>query len=65
MSQQAVSAITPNQIQMLEYFLQKTEGTKTKAARLLIGWLPRKFKSLKILGPYCSHSATPQRLNPK
>jgi hypothetical protein len=34
------------QIQLLEYL-------KTKAARLLrISWLPLKFRSLKILGPY-------------
>jgi hypothetical protein len=29
-------------------FSPKTEGIQTKVARLLIGWLPRKFKSLKF-----------------
>jgi hypothetical protein len=45
MSQQAVSAdIIPNSD--VGIFSPETEGTKTKAARALIGWLPRKFGSL-------------------
>jgi len=49
--QQTVSAnIIPNSD--VGIFSPKTEGTKTKAARVLISWLPRKFGSLKILGPY-------------
>jgi hypothetical protein len=51
MSQQAVSAdIIPNSD--FGIFSPETEGTKTKAARVLIGWLLRKFRSLKILRPY-------------
>jgi hypothetical protein len=51
MSQKAVSAdIIPNSD--VGIFSLKTEGTKTKAARVLISWLPRKFRSLKIQGPY-------------
>jgi hypothetical protein len=39
---QAVSAdIIPNSA--AEIFSPETEGTKTKAARVLIRWLPRKF----------------------
>jgi hypothetical protein len=50
MSQQAVSAdINPNSA--VRIFSPKTEGTKTKAARVLISLLPRKFRRLKILGP--------------
>jgi hypothetical protein len=50
MSQQAVfSDIIPNSA--VGIFSPKTEGTKT-AARILISWLPRKFRSLKISGPY-------------
>jgi hypothetical protein len=45
MSQQAVSAdIIPNLA--VEIFSSKTEETKTKAARILIRWLPHKFGSL-------------------
>jgi hypothetical protein len=45
MSQQAVSAgIIPNSA--VGIFSPKTEGTKTKAARVLIRWLARKFISL-------------------
>jgi hypothetical protein len=29
-------------------FFPKTEGTKTKAARVLISWLPSKFESLHL-----------------
>ncbi len=51
MAQQAVSAdIIPNSA--VGTFSPITEGTKTKAARVLISWLPRKFRSLQILGPY-------------
>jgi hypothetical protein len=51
MSQQAVSAdIIPKS--NVGIFSPKTEGTKTKAARVLISWLPRKLRSFKILGPY-------------
>jgi hypothetical protein len=51
MSQKAVSAdIIPNSD--VGILSPKTEGTKTKAARVLISWLPRKLRSLKILGPY-------------
>ncbi len=51
MSQQAVSAdIIPNSD--VGIFSLITEGTNTKAARVLISWLLRKFRSLKILGPY-------------
>jgi hypothetical protein len=51
MSQQVVSAdIIPNSA--VEIFSPKTEGTKTKAARVLISWLPRKFRSLKVIDPY-------------
>ncbi len=51
MSQQAVSAvIIPNSD--IGILSPKTYGTKTKAARVLISWLPWKFKSLKILDPY-------------
>ncbi len=32
--------------------MPRTEGTKTKAATILISWLPRKFGSLKLLGLY-------------
>ena len=50
MSQQVVSAdIIPNSD--VGIFSPKIEGTKTKAARILISWLPYKFRSLKILGP--------------
>jgi hypothetical protein len=47
MSQQAVSAdiITNSAV---EIFYPKTEGRKTKAARVLIRWLPRKFGSLYL-----------------
>jgi hypothetical protein len=63
MSQQAFSAdIIP--ISAVRLFSQETEGTKTKAARVLIRWLARKFRSL-----YCAHLATlkskPQRQNQK
>jgi hypothetical protein len=52
MSQQAVSAgIIPNS--SVEIFSPKTEGTKTKAARVLIRWLARQVISL-----YFSHLAT-------
>ncbi len=45
MPQQAVSAeIIPNS--GVEIFSLKTEGTKTKAARVPIRWLARKFRSL-------------------
>jgi hypothetical protein len=51
MSQQVVSAdIIPNSA--VGIFSPKTEGTKTKAARVLISSLPRKFRSLKISSPY-------------
>jgi len=49
MSQQGVSAdMIPNSA--VRTFSQKTEGAKRKTAR--VSWLPRKFRSLKILG-YC------------
>jgi hypothetical protein len=52
MSQQAVSAdIIPNS--SVKIFSPKIEGTKTKAARVLIRWLACKFKSL-----YFHHLAT-------
>jgi hypothetical protein len=65
MSQQAVSSsIFPNSA--VRICFPKKNLTKTKAARVLISWLPHKFRSLKILGTYnCLHFATPQRLNPK
>jgi hypothetical protein len=51
-SQQAVSAdIIPNSD--VGIFSPKTEGTKTKAARVLIRWLQHKFRSL-----YFAHLAT-------
>jgi hypothetical protein len=51
MSQQAVfSDIILNSD--VGIFSPKTEGTKTKAAWVLISWLPCKFRGLKILGPY-------------
>jgi hypothetical protein len=51
MSQQADSAdIILNTA--VGIFFPKTEGTKTKAARVLIRWLPRKLESLKFLGLY-------------
>jgi hypothetical protein len=54
MSQQAVNAdIIPNSA--VGIFSPKTEGTWTKVARVLISWLPLKFRSLKILG---SHKLT-------
>jgi hypothetical protein len=74
MSQQPVSANTIPK-SAVAIFSPKTEGKKTKAARVLIRWLPRKFRSL-----YFAHKATfesnkvkwikfflktPQRLNPK
>jgi hypothetical protein len=44
MSQQAVSAdIILNSA--AEIFSPETEGTKTKAAKVLIRWLPHKFGS--------------------
>jgi hypothetical protein len=47
MSQQAVFAdIIPNAA--VEIFSSKTEGTKTKAARVLIRWLPHKFGRLYV-----------------
>jgi hypothetical protein len=52
MSQQAVSAgIIPNS--SVKIFSPKTEGIKTKAARVLIRWLASKFISL-----YFAHLAT-------
>jgi hypothetical protein len=51
-SQQVVSAdIIPNSA--VGIFSRKTEGTKTKAARVLIRWLAHKFRSL-----YFSYLAT-------
>jgi hypothetical protein len=45
MSQQAVYAnIIPNSA--VRIFSPKTEGTKTKVARVLIRWLAHKFRSL-------------------
>jgi hypothetical protein len=45
MSQQVVAAnIVPNSA--VGIFSLKSEGTKTKAARVMIRWLPRKFSSL-------------------
>jgi hypothetical protein len=63
MSHQAVSAdIIPNSY--VGTFSPKTEGTKIKAARVLISWLPRKFRILKkfwSLQNYCLLLATPQK----
>jgi hypothetical protein len=57
MSQQAVSAdIIPNSA--VEIFSSKTEETKTKAARILIRWLPHKFGSLIF-----AHLATLKSVN--
>jgi hypothetical protein len=51
MSQQAVSAdVIPKSD--VGIFSPKTKGAKTKEAMVLISWLPRKFRGLKILGPY-------------
>jgi hypothetical protein len=51
LAQQAVSVdIIPNSA--VGTFSPITEGTKTTAAMVLINWLPRKFRSLQILGPY-------------
>jgi hypothetical protein len=52
MSQQAVSADSIP-ISAVGIFSPKTEGRKTKAARVLIRWLARKFRSL-----YFAHLAT-------
>jgi hypothetical protein len=58
MSYQAVSTdIIPNSA----VGSPKTEGTKPKAARLLISWFPRKFRKLKnsrSLQTYCLNFAT-------
>ncbi len=56
MSQQAVSAdIIPNSA----VGSPKTEGTKTKAARVLISWIPRKFKrNSRSLQTYCLNFTT-------
>jgi hypothetical protein len=52
MSQQVFSADTiPNSA--VGIFSQKTEGTKTKAARVLISWLPRNLETF-----YFAHLAT-------
>jgi len=59
MSQQAVSAgIIPSSA--VRVFPPKTEGPKTKAARVLIRWLAHKFRSL-----YFSHLATLKSINSK
>jgi putative effector of murein hydrolase LrgA (UPF0299 family) len=47
--------LIPFHIQLLEYFPQKTEGTKTKAARVLI---TDKVVTTKILSYYFAHLAT-------
>jgi hypothetical protein len=53
MSQQAVSADTIPSSAVGIFFPKNRQETKTKAARVLVRWLPHKFRSL-----YYAHLAT-------